>query len=362
MKKSWVGLFFLLILQMPETPLPVIARLNVGQLQSVMQIDFADAPAAAGKIENGWFALDPHGEKMAVINRDNHIVVWNTAGEMIDTYFISGADGLPTTVLDAAFNPEGDVLVSVHAEGGTYYVVYRWVNAGHMEYYRFPTADVPLRVWANAFVWLEVSPIDYLQTRYVLQLNPIVMDRIRINEELSDSEIFQLPSAPENDPDSYLRIGRIDPPLAITITQDGLVKRWDLESGLVTAEAQVGTLAGAGQVTPDGRYFVWRDSESVNLHLLDFETGEDRIVADLNGNYIPFLFVTNTADVVIGVNVDLEPLVVAWDTTTGIRVDLGEYRMCKRQPDMVRLSADNTTLVIGCDSGIDIWSLEAGGG
>ncbi|MFW5691150.1 MAG: hypothetical protein ACOCXZ_01505 [Chloroflexota bacterium] len=46
---------------------------------------------------------------------------------------------------------------------------------------------------------------------------------------------------------------------------------------------------------------------------------------------------------------------IAWIVETGERIDLGTYRECSRQPDMVRLSTDGTTLVIGCDTGLDVW-------
>jgi hypothetical protein len=63
---------------------------------------------------------------------------------------------------------------------------------------------------------------------------------------------------------------------------------------------------------------------------------------------------------VIGVNIDLEPIIVAWDVASGERLDLGFYRECSRTPDMVQISEDGTTLAIGCDTGIDIWRVGAG--
>ena len=68
-----------------------------------------------------------------------------------------------------------------------------------------------------------------------------------------------------------------------------------------------------------------------------------------------YLLLNSSASVIIGINVDLKPVVVAWNVVTGERIELGEYRSCDRQPDMVRLSVDDTTLVIGCDTGMDIW-------
>ena len=91
---------------------------------------------------------------------------------------------------------------------------------------------------------------------------------------------------------------------------------------------------------------------------MDFETGEDRAVAPLEGQYVQWFFVTDAADVIIAVNINLEPVVVAWDSATGERFDLGSYRQCNRVPDKARLSLDGKTLVIGCDTGLDIWRID----
>jgi hypothetical protein len=152
-----------------------------------------------------------------------------------------------------------------------------------------------------------------------------------------------------------MRIGRIDPPLAITATKEALLKRWNLETGEVTASAQLEALPAAGQVNADGSSFAWVDQKFESLHLLNFETGKDQVIAPLGGTYIPFLLLSAKSDVIIGVNVGLEPGVMAWDVATGERIDLGTYRSCNRQPDMVRLSKDGSTLVVGCDTGLDIW-------
>src|SRR5262249_35736695 len=144
---------------------------------------------------------------------------------------------------------------------------------------------------------------------------------------------------------------------AITATHDALLKRWNLETGEVTATAQLDTLPGAGQVNADGSHFVWIDQAFQSLHLLDFGSGQDRVVASLGGTYIPYLLLSLAADVIIGVNVNQESNIVAWDVTSGERIGPGHYRSCNRQPDMARLSKDGRTLAVGCDTGLDIWRM-----
>ncbi len=334
---------------------PTITAENIHQLHSVAQINFADWEEQVGKIENGWFALNDDGSRFAVMTRTGDVVIGDDIGNVIDHYSIPGGDNLPTSVLDIAFRVNHPAVVSVHSEGGAYYVAYRYYYTHNTEYFRFDTPDVPLRIWDSGLTWLEVSPADYARSRYVQMLNPTEFTGFRVNEVLPPDAVRELPSGPENDPDAFLRIGRIDPPFAITVTQDFLVKRWNLESNQVTATAQVGALPGAGQLSTDGRYFAWRDGDSKALHLLDFETGNDRLIAPLQGIYIPFLLPNSSASVIIGVNVALKSTVVAWDTKTGGHIALGDYRFCSRQPDMVRLSDDSTTLIIGCDKGLDIW-------
>ncbi|MBI1279457.1 MAG: hypothetical protein GC179_15110 [Anaerolineaceae bacterium] len=333
----------------------VITSENFRQLHSVSQINFVDWKAQVGTIENGWFTLNRDGSRIALMTRTGEVVIGDDSGNVVDQYSIPGGDDLPTSVQDVAFRVGYPVVVSVHTEGGAYYIAYRNYEVHQTEYFRFDTADVPLRIWDNGSTWLEVSPADYTRSRYVQVFNPSEYEGSRINEVLPPDLVHQFPSGPENDPDAFLRIGRIDPPMAITVSQDLIVKRWNLENGKVDATAPLSELPGAGQLSYDGRYFTWRDGPSKALHLLDFTSGIDRMITVLEGKYIPFLLLNSSASVIIGVNVDLKSFVVAWDVQTGELAALGDYRSCSRQPDMVRLSDDSTTLVVGCDTGLDIW-------
>ena len=105
----------------------------------------------------------------------------------------------------------------------------------------------------------------------------------------------------------------------------------------------------------DASALAWRDPDYQELHLLELTTGEDRLVAPLDGAYINYILVTPDADVILGVHVGAEPIVAAWAAATGERFDLGAYRECSRTPDMARLSGNAAVLVIGCDTGVDIW-------
>ncbi len=315
---------------------PVITAENVGQLESVAQIDFTTMEMQGSAIENGRFALRADGERIALTDTEGAIHVLDVYGLVVGSYGFSGTDGLSAAPHEIAFGPD-HVIASIHTDGSRFYVAEFDYETGPFEETLFN--DLLLDVW-----WAESSLV--VETG----------DAIRA---VAGEALEMLSQTFKEDTESIIRIGRIEPPLAVTVTEDGRVKRWNMETGEITAEVQVErALPIYGQVNAGGdRYLVWRDPLSEALHLLDFETGADRVVVELDGTYIPFIFLAAAADVMIGVNVDDRPVVVAWHTETGEQYDLGEYRECNRPPDMVRLSVDGTTLVIGCDTGLDVWRI-----
>jgi hypothetical protein len=130
-------------------------------------------------------------------------------------------------------------------------------------------------------VWLEVLAAD--SGHYVLRA-PLPQDD---GETLDLMMALVLPSGPENDAES-LRAHRAHPaPLAITSTPEGLVRLWNLETGEITAEVELDGVPVFGRVNETtGRQLAWRDPESESLQVLDFETGENRAVAPLGGQYV----------------------------------------------------------------------------
>jgi hypothetical protein len=327
---------------------PVIDATNIAHLAPVVTVDFAALPPLAGEVLNGRVFVSNDGRRLAVMNRGGQALIMNAEGELQDvTDAILTADGIPATFIDGSFNPSGEVFVTLHTAGSGYYVtLHEPLDATQTQL--IESEDRPAGIWVDEqAVWLEAIPNDPNRESYII--------RIATDVPLADAELVTLPFAPAQDEAAVARIGRLPPPFAVTSTENGVVSRWDLSAGTLTSTAQVDDVPIYGALTPDGRYLAWRDPASTTLHLLDFETGEDREVAPLNGTYVPFLLLSMQGDVIIGVDVNDEPMIAAWDTQTGELYDLGLYRQCERPPDMVILSVDGRSLVVGCDQGLEIW-------
>jgi len=176
--------------------------------------------------------------------------------------------------------------------------------------------------------------------------------------DLVSGRATEAPYLPAEDEDAVVRIGRVPLPYVVTSSEEGIVKLWNLgtQEPLATVDNTTGEPSVFGNINNTPTHLVWRDNASLMLYLLDFATGENKAIDALNGAYVQWFFLTPNADVVIGVGVDGEPNVVAWDVANQTSHILGEYRTCGRpQPDMARLSRDGTTLVIGCGDGLEVW-------
>lgn len=325
---------------------------NIGQLNSMQTIHFRDLPAAAGAVINGRFYVTNDGRRLAVVNRDSQVVLLSDRGEVL---YVSDmmltTDGFPATFIDGTFDDRGDVFASIHSASSEYFVTLITVE-GHERSLVVQSDNKPVDIWLDGEqVWLELVSSEPGRPSSILKLPSLTEERGEIDEPALFQRFF-------DDENSVVRIGRLAPPLAITVTEDGLVQRWDLQSGALTGRVEVAEIPIYGYTTADGNRLLWRDPLSMALHLLDFESDTDKVVVALHGIYIPFIFLSAQADVAIGVYVADKPVIAAWDMATGERYDLGLFHQCQRPPDMVRLSQDGTTLVVGCDTGLDIWRVQ----
>lgn len=332
-----------------EDASPSISLETVRDLQSVLQIDFGISGAAWDDFDTGVVTVSDDGRYFAVPNANGEVVVWDDRGEIRR---VSDGEG---DVMAVTFTPDSSGVVVVRNDILVDPPLNR-INFTPLDgsddtvSLSFPGEGMPQEVWMSDDdgVWVELFYADSRAEIVYRAFDP-------------DEPLVSVPYGPADDPDALVRIGRIPPPAAITSSPEGIVKRWDLEANQVTAEAAVEDgPAVFGQISADGRFLAWRDPMSTALHRLDFETGEDEIVAQLGGAYVQGYFMAPGGDVIIGVDVDFEPIVLAWEADTGARIDLGTYRECSRVPDLIRLSADGTTLVIGCDTGLDVWRIMPG--
>ncbi len=355
---------------------PTITADNVAELQSVALLDVSTLSEPV-TLASGWFTLSPDGMHFAAVTRQNAVAIFSQT-ELVEHYSIIRGDE-PATVLDARFSADGTQLASLHSDGTDFVIVLHTLAtdttpSDTLEIEVPPRIDgksmgIPVRVWIGegsqnedaetasengitVSLWLETMPADGGRNYQVIRL-PLDADG-----QLVSDAVTAILSAPEQDTDAYVRIGRIPAPLAVTATQDGLVKLWDLETGSPRYTVQVDDVPVFGRVNENGgEQLAWRDGSSLGLNVLDFVSGANIRVTDLEGDYIQALMITPSGDVVLAVHIGQQNNVVAWVVDSGERIELGDYHACTGVPDMVQLSQDGTTLVIGCDASFEIWQV-----
>jgi hypothetical protein len=332
----------------------VITAANVSRVQSVAQIDFADIDA---EFDTGMFWMNDTGSR----------IVWGT-----NRGYTMGLDDLTdlsappdesdetiSNLIAVAFDMDEDLVFHLYQIDG---VTHLSGTVAALEGSTIDFEGIPLDLWSDERHGLLVESINEEGLPVFFEYSvaypvPVVQEYI--------TEQYTIPLAP----DDVVRIGRVPLPYIVTSTLNGTVRVYAVDNPFgqpphLIHEVDNGTgqpsVFGAINIIPNDwpTHLVWRDNASESLYLLNFETGENRLIAELNGDYAQWFFLGHDADVILAVNLGFEPNIVAWDVATGERTVLGEYRQCNRpQPDMARLSADGTTLVIGCDTGLDIWRI-----
>ena len=315
-----------------------ISAANLGLLGSQARIDFAELP---GDMKIGWFEADAAASEFIIFDQAGRIYRVEAAGIADSWSYAEPGGGQLFSLIDAAYvSEEPQVLYLLD---GDYFI-----NEQRLAIEREPLAIVS---WGDS---LFVEALD-------VQRRTVFMQFARGKETEAWQLVGEIP-LPATDPKQpAVRIGRIEFPIVLySALGDGALTAYRYPDAFAAGTARYYSLqqgpAVAGAVNgASGSHFAFSDPASARLNLLDLTTGESRVVAEIGGAYAQYHLLTADASAILVVNLDFAPEVFAWDVETGERHDLGEYRACERIPDKVALSADGTALIIGCDTGLDIW-------
>lgn len=359
------------VIAQDETRYPAITSDNMLYLASVQQVNFEtdlyipslhenaqDEPLDA-VIELGWFTYSQSSDRFLLL--DNVNTLYGVASNGATTAWLEASD----TIDAVPFAEEFFALLSSSSNGFSVRYDNFALYGGTSLVINVDSSAIPSAIWVtcpenNADCYASVEAFQDGETIiYTLpSFDGIAGDNLVL--DIADSDLEQRSYLPASDEEAVVRIGRIPLPYVVTSSLEGIVKLWNLDTGHILYEVDNGTGDPSvfGNINADATDLVWRDNANQTLYLLNFETGENREIAPLNGDYAQWYFLSNDTSVIIAVNLGGEPNVVVWDTVTGDRTDLGNYRDCNRpQPDMTGLTEDGTTLIIGCDTGLDIWRI-----
>jgi hypothetical protein len=339
------------------SPSAVITADNVRSLHSETYLDFTAIEPSAGEIANGWFVMSSDGGVFGLQNTRGASVAVLAAGDVAARYQPGNEAALssfPTwTPLDIAISGAGRYAATLYAGETGEVIVLHDMDANQSSVLHPRVRGVnTLSLWFGAeetVLWTEVESSGSF----------LVECLSWADWECPETTVTQ---TPQDDSEAIVRLGRIAPPFAVTVTSEGVFRLWNLQMGRIIAEAAGGAVPDIGHLDPSGRYLAWHDPLTGDLYLLDFLTGENQRVGNTGDGYVQTLFVGNHGDVILGVDIGFEPTVAAWIVATGERIELGEYRACGRSPDAIRMSHDGTTLAVGCGgAGIDIWRVRESG-
>ena len=317
---------------------PPISAENLARLSSHERIDFADMP---GELQIGWFEAHADAGEFLVFDSAGQLYRVSAAGVVESWTYLEPGSGQLFTLIDAAYID--DEPHALYRLDDNYFTNERPYDADYeplaLNAYG-GSLFVEAKAAAGGVVFRQYSSAEAGGAWQLAGETP-------------------LPAADPQQP--AVRIGRIDFPLVLysSLQESGLrLYRYPdafapavgRDYKLRNGPAVFGAVNGAA-----GSHFAFSDPYSERLNLLDLATGESRAVAELGGAYAQYHLLTTDASAILVVNLDFKPEVFAWDTATGQRFDLGPYRSCGRIPDKVALSGDGRALIIGCDTGLDIW-------
>lgn len=316
----------------------VIRADNLERLRPAARIDFADFP---DELQIGWFEANGDASEFIVFDGAGRIYRVRTEG-IIDSWTYREDEAQIFSVLDAVYVDDEPLLL--YLLDGAYFL-----NDRHLRLDSFPVAVYKL----EDAVFVEAITHDGATVFHevALETEADTISPVKtLNLPGSDSEVLGV------------LIGRIDFPFVLlSRLADKVLTAYRYPDEFGEEPGREYRLAGgpavAGAINSGGSHFAWGDPESARLNLLDLASGENAVVAELGGAYAQYHLLTQDASVILAVNVDFAPETFAWEVETGRRHDLGAYRECTRIPDKVALSEDGRALLIGCDTGLEIWRI-----
>lgn len=345
MRPARALVFLIAALALPATSIAqaygeAISADNLRRLRPYAQIDFEALDAA---LAIGWFAANDDATEFVVFGR---------SGEVYDIYYSEELRqwrsrrerGARTIALIDGLRLPGETMI-LHQLDDQFYLNDYQLRSGH--------AAVALFQGLSADNLFVETVDDNGQTRFL----HYTVDRE--TGALALQDVIPFPDRADDAP--AIRLGRINFPVVIVSAlaasalhvyryPDSFDEAGAKAFQLVDGPAVLGAVNGLA-----ASHLAWTNPARAHLSLLDLKTGEDRTVAALDGSYPQYLLLSNDASAILAVNLDFQPQVVAWNVESGARYDLGPYRECGRIPDHVELSRDGRALIIGCDTGLEIW-------
>ena len=336
-------LFVLLLALISAAQAPeVISAENITRLRPALRIDFADLPDEHGV---GFFAMKADASEFLIFAENGRISAVGQSGGRSSWTYLARPGEQVYSLIDAIY--AGDAPLALYVLDGEFFV-----NEAALAIDETPVA-LGAAAAGDGFM---VEALDEAGDTVYLVL--------ALDEQARALRLLASAPFPQLDDDApQVRIGRIALPWVImSALEAGALTVFRYPAEFTVGEGKTYALdsgpAVFGAVNAIGSHFIWSDPWSMRLNLLDLDAGENRVVAELDGAYAQYHLLSADADVTIVVNLDFAPEVFAWDTETGVRYDLGAYRYCERIPDKVALSGDGKALVIGCDTGLEIWRIE----
>lgn len=312
---------------------------NLERLRPAQRIEFANI---SDELQIGWFEANGDASEFVLIDGGGGIYRVGVAG-VFDSITYRQDEAQVFSLIDAVY--VNDTPIILYLLDGAYFVNGR----------QFRTDDFAVAIH---------KVVQSLFVEAITDRGATVYHEVALEAETDTISPIRTLDLPGSDADMLgMLIGRVDfPHVLLSNLADSVLVAYRYPDAFAGESGRVYELAGgpavAGAMNSAASHFAWSDPASARLNLLDLASGENTVVAETGGAYAQYHLLTADASAILAVNIDFAPEVFGWDVATGERYQLGAYRECERIPDKVAISGDGKALIIGCDTGLEIWRVE----